>query len=209
MIINNIFTEILFDFSHLPTIEAAAEILDTDIDSVERFLSKKGAIIHQGRYLSSKAINALSEKYIEKIHKYYNKLSANVARLPYTEQASFLQFLTRFAKKGIRHVQNWDDIDISLLIADFNKELFATVHDSKEVSFAEKFISNRKIVNTLLSKLKTLLLLLYIKKEDQLLQNISPDTRDITIVFIESNRFHIFTSDAEESGYNLYPQYQV
>lgn len=194
--------ELLIDFSHLPMIEAAAEILDMDIASVEGFLSKKGVKIYQSKYLSEEAISALSEKYIGKIHKFYNRLSNNISCLPHNEQAYFLQFLAKYAKKDRIHVKSWEDIDQSLLIADFKKELFSSVNDSEETSFVEKFLSNRKVKNTLSHKLKYLLL--FASKEKQAHHNIFPVTRNITSIFIESNRYHIFTSDSDETGSNLY-----
>lgn len=180
----------------LPTIKRASEILGTSETAVRLMLSSKNLLWGLNEYLDPKAIEYLSKKYTEKFEHYYYNCAIHINDLSVNEYRTFYSFCTHYSKhKG--HVKSWEDIDVEKLKDDFyrlihhetivpeffwDSEFNNLVEYSPVESITQSYLFNLKPRNTPWPKLNS-------------------EVSSITICFILSNRFHIFSAEADiENG---------
>lgn len=189
------------DYSSCPTIQNASDILGISPGDVKAFLSSKKARVYKGEYLSEEAVTCLAEKYVEKMRRYYDRISRNISKLSYEEQVTFFNLFNRFLKYGVKRVRDWSDISIEQLVADFRLEIYATVDANEEKPLCDLNKRPKQDERTYILVLRCLYSIISAKLQTQQPKNLT--INDFVKVIVQTNRYHIFTSDPDEACFNL------
>lgn len=153
---------------------------------LDEFLKMKG-FAHQGSRISTKAIPELKRWYVGKMRRYVRNALALTLAPDSEEGILFFQFCSRYLKHGHRAVKSWDDIDETRLLMDFVDACYAE-HD-----YAVSIVCKK---DDLLDRVhRCFLFSLRIKKVPK--HSYSP--AENTISFILSNRYHIFSGEADSN----------
>lgn len=199
-----------------PTIKMAADLMNVSVSVVSEWLGQEQLITEGDDKLSDDAIIFLSEKYVSRMHRYFDNCVASWDFLDTTERSLFSQFKRRYGKFFHLSIEEWGDIDTRRIAGDFIDELLEISHDVYLEGF-EPFHFPRITVrgyNRLDTRLD-----LYLHSESKgrsyLLFSIShslyygsrlktripatPGHRDIVLEILQENRFHIFTGESEDN----------
>ena len=153
---------------------------------LDEFLKMKG-FAHQGSRISTKAIPELKKWYVGKMRRYVRNALALTLAPDSEDGILFFQFCSRYLKHGHRAVKSWDDIDETRLLMDFVDACYAE-HD-----YAVSIVYKK---DDLLDRVhRCFLFSLRIKKVPK--HSYSP--AENTISFILSNRYHIFSGEADSN----------
>ncbi len=177
---------IIDTISNGPTKSAVVRATGMDYAELDDFLKAKG-FAHPGSRISTKAITELKKWYAGKMRRYVrNALAFSLA--PDSEEGIlFFQFCLKYLKHGHRAVKSWDDIDEMRLLKDFVDACYA------EYSCV---ISTEGKRDNLLERIhRCFLFSLRVKKAPK--HWCFP--AETTISFILSNRYHIFSGEADSN----------
>lgn len=153
---------------------------------LNEFLETRG-LAYTGSRISTKAIPELKKWYAGKMRRYVRNALALTLAPDNEEGLLFFQFCSRYLKHGHRAVKSWDDIDEARLLLDFVDACYA------ERDYAVSVVSK---IDDLLDRIhRCYLFSLRLKKTPK---HHFPATK-IIISFILSNRYHIFSGDADSN----------
>ena len=153
---------------------------------LNEFLGTRG-LAYTGSRISTKAIPELKKWYVGKMRRYVRNALALTLAPDSEEGLLFFQFCSRYLKHGHRAVKSWDDIDEARLLMDFVDACYAE-HD-----YAVSIVCKK---DDLLDRVhRCFLFSLRIKKVPK--HSYSP--AENTISFILSNRYHIFSGEADSN----------
>ena len=153
---------------------------------LDEFLKTKG-FAHQGSRISTKAIPELKKWYVGKMRRYVRNALALTLAPDSEDGILFFQFCSRYLKHGHRAVKSWDDIDETRLLMDFVDTCYAE-HD-----YAVSIVCKK---DDLLDRVhRCFLFSLRLKKAPK--HSYSPAENIIS--FILSNRYHIFSGEADSN----------
>lgn len=153
---------------------------------LNEFLETRG-LAYTGSRISTKAIPELKKWYAGKMRRYVRNALALTLAPDSEDGILFFQFCSRYLKHGHRAVKSWDDIDETRLLMDFMDACYAE-HD-----YAVSIVCKK---DDLLDRVhRCFLFSLRIKKVPK--HSYSP--AENTISFILSNRYHIFSGEADSN----------
>lgn len=153
---------------------------------LNEFLETRG-LAYTGSRISTKAIPELKKWYVGKMRRYVRNALALTLAPDSEDGILFFQFCSRYLKHGHRAVKSWDDIDETRLLIDFMDACYAE-HD-----YAVSIVCKK---DDLLDRVhRCFLFSLRIKKVPK--HSYSP--AENTISFILSNRYHIFSGEADSN----------
>lgn len=149
--------------------------------------------------VSEEGIRYLVDREVYKIKRYFEQSLANYTSLSDKEQRTFNAFLKRYGIK-CRKIKRWEDLKIESIRNDCYKELTG---DGAQTFYDGKYICYEEIESTDDSKSRSMIqlirssLMYNIKNKRKWIQ-FKPSS-DTTVAYILANRFHIFTSDDNNS----------
>lgn len=169
-----------------PKKSAVARATGMSYAQLEGFLKEKG-LAHSGTRMSTNAIPELKKWYIGKMRRYVrNALTLKLA--PDSEEGLlFFQFCSKYLKRGHRAVQSWDDIDETRLLMDFEDACY------KDHTYVFSTIDRE---DNLLDRIHRCYLF---SSRIKIAPNYCVFPAKPTISFILSNRYHIFTGEADSN----------
>lgn len=177
---------ILDTISDGPKKSAVVRATGMSYAELDEFLKTKG-FAHQGSRISTKAIPELKKWYVGKMRRYVRNALALTMAADSEDGILFFQFCSRYLKHGHRAVKSWDDIDETRLLMDFVDACYAE-HD-----YAVSIVSKK---DDLLDRVhRCFLFSLRLKKAPK--HSYSPAENIIS--FILSNRYHIFSGEADSN----------
>ena len=153
---------------------------------LDEFLKTKG-FAHQGGRISTKAIPELKKWYVGKMRRYVRNALALTLAPDSEDGILFFQFCSRYLKHGHRAVKSWDDIDETRLLMDFMDACYAE-HD-----YAVSIVCKK---DDLLDRVHRCFLF-SIRLKNAPKHSFFPVENVIS--FILSNRYHIFSGEADSN----------
>lgn len=135
------------------------------------------------KYIEYKAMEALEKWYLKKLKRFVkNGLSTEEG---IKDKLLFLEFCKKYKKQGHRTINSWKDIDEERILEDFRNECSGTLpvepfHNNEYSLFSE-------IYSSILFHIRLHIIHHY-------------SLSSIIISFIISNRYHIFTTDADSDA---------
>lgn len=150
-------------------------------------------------YIPEEGIRYLVNREVGKIKRYFEQSLANYTSLSAKEQRTFNAFLKRYGIK-CRKVRRWEDLKIESISNDCYKELTGngaqTFYDGKYVCYEEIESTDDSKSRSMIQLIRSSLMY-NIKNKRKWIQ-FKPSS-DTTVAYILANRFHIFTSDDNNS----------
>ena len=182
-------TKALFESIMASTIDgpkraSVAHATGMSYTELDTFLKAHG-FANPGTRISAKAIPALQKWYVNKMRRYVRNALALKLAPDSEESILFFQFCSKYLRQGHQAVLSWDDVDEARLLLDFEDECYA------DHSCGISIIRGK---DNLLDKIhRCFLFSLRLKKAPK---HCALQTKTI-ISFILSNRYHIFTGEAD------------
>lgn len=150
-------------------------------------------------YIPEEGIRYLVDREVGKIKRYFEQSLANYTSLSAKEQRTFNAFLKRYGIK-CRKVRRWEDLKIESIRNDCYKELTGdgaqTFYDGKYICYEETESTDDSKSRSMIQLIRSSLMY-NIKNKRKWIQ-FKPSS-DTTVAYILANRFHIFTSDDNNS----------
>lgn len=200
--------------SFAPTIDMAAELMNVPADIIREWLIQNEFWLDEECHLSQEAIEFLAEKYIKRLHRYFDNCVSAGDDLDSKELERFTTFKKKYGKIYRIRIKKWSDIDIHRIARDFKNELkhkafsayfdefepfeFPTILLSEAVSIEiiarNKSRSNNSSLFTSISH--SLHYGARIKKKVPA----RPRYRNIVLETLQENRFHIFSGESDSNA---------
>ena len=169
-----------------PTKSAVVLATGMSYPELEEFLKAKG-IASTGSRISSEAIPELKKWYANKMRRFVRNALALTLTPDSVEGRLFFRFCSKYLKHGHTVVKSWDDIDEARLLMDFVDACYA------EHSCVVSLVGKK---DNLLSRIhRCYLFSLQLKKAPKR----AYCSAKTIISFILSNRYHIFTGEADSN----------
>ena len=199
-----------------PTIAMAAELMNVSVSVVEEWLSYEHFSLNEEGHLTEEAIDFLADKYVNRLHKYFDNCIASWENLDGNERKLFMQFKSRYGKFYRFHIERWKDIDARRIAKDFKNELENRAHDAYFRSllgtdYYDQFMVIQEVSEQLnrydycLTYSERSLLLFELSHSlyygSRLKTNVPerPEYRDILLEILQENRFHIFPVESDSN----------
>ena len=198
-----------------PTIDMAADLMNVSVNVVEEWLSRENLSLDEDEHLTEDAIDFLAEKYVNRLHKYFDNCLASLDNLDSKEQAIFEDFKSKYGKFYRRHINKWGDIDAKRIAKDFRQELstkaYSAFFDGFEViDFSKQILAVQEVVpriywdnytqyerGVLLYELSHSLY--YGSRLKTKVPRI-PEYRHIVLEILQENHFHIFSGESDSNA---------
>ena len=150
-------------------------------------------------YIPEEGIRYLVDREVGKIKRYFEQSLANYTSLSDKEQRTFNAFIKRYGIK-CRKIKRWEDLKIESIRNDCYKELTSdgaqTFYDGKYICYEETESTDDSKSRSMIQLIRSSLMY-NIKNKRKWIQ-FKPSS-DTTVAYILANRFHIFTSDDNNS----------
>ena len=199
----------------MPTIDVAADLMNVSVTVVEEWLSRENLLLDDEDQLTEDAIDFLSQKYVDRLHKYFDNCLTAWDHLDNKERVLFEEFKSKYGKFFRRHIEKWDDIDVKRIAKDFRQELSSKAYNAyfngfEAIDFAEKIIAAKEVEPYIFSDNYTkyergVLLyelshsLFYGARIKTKVPRI-PESRHIVLEILLENRFHIFSGESDSNA---------
>jgi len=202
-----------------PTIEMAADLMNVSVSVIEEWLFREHFQLDQDRHLYEDAIDFLAEKYVDRLHKYFDNCTAAGESLEGNERILFNQFKSKYGKLYRFHIEKWSDVDAKRIAKDFKKELsdkaakvyfldgdFECLELSESIIAASKAVPFDRLSFDVLTISERALLLselshsLYYGSRLKTKIPARPGYRNIVLEILQENRFHIFTGESDSNA---------
>lgn len=205
--IEEIFEEMTYQC--LPTVEMAADLLGVPTSTIDSFLEINGAKVYHKCYLSKQAVDLIAQKHIEHTKIFFENCLKHFDNLSSRELELYNTILRRY-KKPFHSVKSWKDINVSRIENDFKDELYECAQEKLHSIFAIQVIEQydrigchrrysakhertcflRELRNDLFYHARFIEPLIFSSIPNGIL----------TIAFILSHRFHIFSSGSDSEA---------
>ncbi len=200
-----------------PTIEMAADLMNVSAKVVEDWLSKENIPLDDKGHLTEEAIGFLADKYVNRLHKYFDNCLASWNNLNSKEQVLFEELKSKYGKFYRRHIEKWDDIDAKRIAKDFRQELNSKGYNAyfdgfEAIDFSDQIIAAQEVVvhpriyfdaytisesGVILYELSHSL---YYGSRIKTKVPRIPDHRNIVLEILKENHFHIFSGESDSNA---------
>ena len=199
-----------------PTIDMAADLMNVSIDVVKEWLHRENLSSSQeDDILTEEAIDFLAEKYVGRLHKYFDNCIAYEDSLGSREQSLFDEFKAKYGKFYRRYIDKWDDIDTKKIAKDFKQELNNKTYDAFFGEFDISNLTDQVILAQELSNhiyedggihqgervfLYEISRSIYYGSRLKSKAPKDPEYRNIVLEILQENRFHIFSEESDSNA---------
>lgn len=198
-----------------PTIDVAADLMNVSVTVVEEWLSRENLLLDEEDHLTEEAIDFLSQKYVERLHKYFDNCLTAWDYLDDKERVLFDEFKSKYGKFFRRHIVKWDDIDVNRIAKDFRQELGSKAYNAyfdgfEAIDFSEQIIAAQEVVPCIFrdnyTKYERGIFLyelshsLYYGSRIKTKVPKIPESRHIVLEILQENRFHIFSGESDSNA---------
>lgn len=156
------------------------------IEELDGFLETRG-IHHSSNRISAFAIDELKDWYVGKMRRYVRNAVALDLESGSIDEVLFLEFCSKYKRKGRQEVTSWDDIDEIRLLQDFEDSCYELYFPILPSDYRESLLNRIHRSFLFHIRLKTTTVFSYCR-----FSNI--------ISLILCNRYHIFTSEADANA---------
>ena len=176
----------------LPTVEKAASLMGVTEDDIRRMLSSKSIYTVDSKYLDYLAVEKLADRYVEKMHRYFENSMSSVSMLSEAGD-DFWTFASHYSIWN-RVAFDWSEIDEFRLRQAFINELVLGTSLEYMYCTVDRRVADFRFRESMRRIVKSLL---YHMKPARILKGCRGYFRGFVIQFIIANRFHIFTSESD------------
>ena len=156
------------------------------IEELDGFLETRG-IHHSSTRISAFAIDKLKDWYVGKMRRYVRNAVALDLESGSIDEVLFLEFCSKYKRKGRKEVASWDDIDEIRLLQDFEDACYELYFPILPADYRGSLLNRIHRSFLFHIRLKTPTVFSFCR-----FSNI--------ISFILCNRYHIFTSEADANA---------
>lgn len=192
----------------------AADLINVSPTVVKEWLSRENLTLDAEGHLTEDAIDFLAEKYVKRLHNYFDNCITSWDHLDNNERILFEEFKSKYGKFFHRHIEKWCDIDTQRVAKDFRQELRNKAYSAyfgglESIAFSEDNIVTQEVTaliqRGIYTKYEKGVLLYELSHSMYYGPRIKtkipkvPESRSVVLEILHENHFHIFSRESDSN----------